>query len=138
MRTIVPSRLLKVALCADAAASGPIALLQLAAAPQLAELTGLPHALLVETGAFLVAYTVVLVVLALAPSVARALVLLIVAGNVAWGVAGVALLAGGTLAPSALGVAFVGLHVASVLAFAALEWAGLRRSAAAGRAGLAH
>ena len=64
MRLVIPSRVLKFALTADALASGAVAVLQLAAASQLHPLLQLSQALLVETGVFLVAYTLLLIVLA--------------------------------------------------------------------------
>ena len=129
MRTVSPSPLLKTALAADAAVSGAVGVLQLAAANLLGNLSGLPRALLVETGIFLVAYTVLLVALARSARVASAVVGALVLGNVAWAAACVALLAAGTFPLSGLGVAVVVVQALAVLAFAALEYAGLRRSA---------
>ena len=137
MRTIHPSPLLRGALIADAVVSGAAALLQLGAAGWLSALLALPRELLVETGAFLVVYAAMLVVIARSPGVWSVLIAIIVAGNVAWAVACVGLLLASTLAPSGLGVAFILLQTVAVLVFAALEYAGLRGSAPSARAGAA-
>ena len=128
MRTVYPSPLLKIALAADAAVSGAAAVLQLVAANWLSELLGVPRTLLVETGAFLLAYAILLVVLARSAGVWSVLVTIIVLGNVAWAVGCVGLLATGVLSPSALGVAFVLVQAIAVLIFAALEYRGLKIS----------
>lgn len=128
MNTIHPSPLLRNALLADAAASGAVAALQLAAGATLAPLLQLPQPLLLETGLFLVAYVVLLLVLARSPRVPAALVQLVIVGNVGWaiGAAAVAFV----FAPGALGLAFLLVHALTVLLFAGLERLGLRQSAA--------
>jgi hypothetical protein len=128
MRTVSPSPLLKTALAADAAVSGAAAVLQLAAADWLVGTLMLPRPLLVETGAFLVAYTILLVVLARSARLPAAVVATIVLGNVAWAVACVALVAAGAFPLTGLGVAFLIVQALAVLVFAALEYAGLKRS----------
>ena len=128
MRTIHPSPLLRTALVADAVVSGGAALLQLGAASWLAELLVLPRALLVETGGFLAAYTLLLVVLARSTRVWSAVVAVVVVGNVAWAAGCAALLVAGAVSPSALGVAFLAMQAVAVLVFAALEYLGVRAS----------
>ena len=56
----------------------------------------------------------------------RRLIGLVVAGNLAWAVGGVALLASGLGAQTALGVAWVLAQVVVVVALAQLQWMGLR------------
>jgi hypothetical protein len=131
MRTVVPSKLLRAALIADAIASGALALLQIAAAAPLAEWLQLPHDLVAESGAFLVAYTALLIVLAASGRVWPALIVLIVAGNVGWAIGCAALPAGGFVAPNALGVAYLAVQAVAVLVFAALQYFGLKSSSAA-------
>jgi hypothetical protein len=128
MSTIQPSSLLKKALIADAVVTGGVALLQVADSTFLSGLLSLPEPLVFESGLFLVAYTILLVVLARSTRVLSAIVTLIVIGNVSWALGCVALVAGNIVAPNALGLAFLTVQVVSVLAFAALEWAGLRAS----------
>lgn len=128
MKTVMSSKLLKTALTADAVVSGTVAALQLAAPEALSRLLVLPRPLLVETGVFLVAYTVLLIVLARGATVGSALIGVIVLGNVGWAVGCAALLATGAVAPSAPGMAFIVVQAAAVLVFAALEFAGLKAS----------
>lgn len=134
MLHVTPSPLLRRALLADAVVSGAVAALQLLATDALASLLGLPAALLTATGLFLVAYTGLLAWLASRRRMPAWLVATIVVGNVGWAAGGVALLAAGSSATTALGAGFVVLQVVAVLAFAALEYVGLRRSAPAAAA----
>ena len=134
MTTITPSPLLKWAFLADAGVSGAVALLQLGLSSRLAALLNLPALLLLGTGAFLVGYTVLLAVMARSAALWRPLVRLIVIGNAAWAVGCVVLIAAGTLAPGALGVAYLIVQAVTVLSFAGLQAMGL---AGSGRAATA-
>lgn len=134
MRTIHPSSLLRRAFVADAAASGLVALAQLADTSLLVRALGLPRGLLVETGLFLVLYALVLAALSRASRLPAALVRMIVAGNVAWALAAVALWAEGLVAPTGLGLAWLLAQAAATAVFAAWESAGLRASVAAAAA----
>jgi hypothetical protein len=125
---VTPSPLLRRALLADAVVSGGVAALQLLATDALASLLGLPASLLTATGLFLVAYTGLLAWLASRRRMPAWLVATIVIGNLGWAAGGVALLASGSTAATALGAGFVVLQVVAVLAFGALEYLGLRRS----------
>lgn len=131
MHTIQPSSLLKFAFAADAAISGAVALLQLLFPDELTRLLVLPRIVLVESGVFLIGYALLLAVLARSRALPRALVLALIFGNIGWA-AGCAYLAAASEA-SALGIGFVLIQAVTVLAFAALQWAGLARSAAAPR-----
>lgn len=128
MQTIQPNGFLRGALLADAAASSAAAMLQLALAAPLGELLRLPPSLLLGTGAFLVAYVALLIVLARSARVWPALIWAVVLGNVAWALACVGLVLSAQVHPSALGVAFLGVHVVAVLLFAWLEYRGLAES----------
>ena len=128
MRTVHPSPLLKTALVADAVVTGAAAVLQLTAASWLSELLALPRTLLIESGAFLVAYTVLLIVLARSTRVSSAVIATIVVGNIAWAAGCVGLLVTDALSPSGLGVAFVIMQTVAVLIFATLEYLGLKGS----------
>ncbi len=128
MRSIIPSRLLKQALAADALVSGSVAALQVTVPDTLSQLLLLPRGLLVETDVFLAAYALLLVVLSRSARLASALVMIVVLGNLGWA-AGCALLLGtGYLAPSALGIGFMFVQVVAVVMFAGLEYLGLRAS----------
>jgi hypothetical protein len=131
MTSIHPSRLLTFALRADAALSGSVATLQLLLTGWLADRLQLPHALLVQTGVFLVAYANLLLWLASRSQLAAAWIGMIIVGNLAWALACLGLWVSGAVSPSALGAGFLLVHAAAVLAFAGLEFRGLRRSARA-------
>jgi hypothetical protein len=125
-------------LVADAIVSGGVAVLQLAAASWLSELLELPRTLLVGTGAFLAAYTILLIVLARSTRVPPAIVAIIVLGNVGWAAGCAGLLVTDAPSPSGLGVFFVLVQALAVLVFAALEYAGLNASEpTAGRSAVA-
>lgn len=117
-------------LWADAASCLGCGAVQLAAP---AALFGLPQGLLLATGAFLVAYALVLGLVAARPRPPRPLVALCAAGNVAWAIGCGAALA--WLAPTAWGMAWVVLQAVAVLLLADLQWMGLRGTRA--RAGMA-
>ena len=137
MNSIQPSRFLKLTLRADALASGAVAALQLALASMLGELLQLPRALLVESGAFLVAYVIFLLWLAGRAQLHAGWIGLVIGGNVAWAFGCMALWGASVVSPSRIGLGFLLLHTITVLAFAFLEFKGLRMSRPAG-AQLAH
>ena len=126
MTSIHPSRFLRCALVADALACSALVVLQLSLPEQLAGYLQLPSVLLTGSGLFLAAYVGMLIVLASSKSVWKALVGLVVAGNVAWalGCLALALLAG----PSRLGIAYLVAQAVCVLVIARIEWLGLKRS----------
>ncbi|HZY20377.1 MAG TPA: hypothetical protein VFE82_18040 [Ramlibacter sp.] len=115
-------------LWADAASCLASGAVQLAALEALPALLGLPRALLLESGLFLLAYALVVGWVATRPQPPRALVALFAIGNAGWAVG--CALAVAWLAPTALGVAWVAMQAATVLVLADLQWLGLRRSAA--------
>lgn len=135
---ILPSPWLRRALWLDVAASAVLALLQLAGGERLARWTGLPQALLLETALFMLAWGLVLLWLAGGRGgrpVPAWCVRGVIAGNLAWAVA--ALATGlGLVAVSPAGWALIAVHAAGVLLFAALQRAGLARSAPQSDAGL--
>ena len=135
MHTIHPSRLLKVALLADALVSGAVALLQLLAGKLLAGLLALPAVLLLESGVFLVGYVTLLLVLATRRRLWSGLVWAVVIGNVGWAVGCLSLIPllplTGNAPASPLGIAFLLVQAVVVLAFALLQWRGWRASSGA-------
>jgi hypothetical protein len=138
MHAIHPSRLLRFALLTDALVSGAVALLQLLLPDLLSRLLLLPAPLLRYTGIFLVGYTVLLVLLARSGAIWTALLLVVAAGNVLWALGCAALPLAGMAAPSGLGTAYLWVQALAVLAFAAMQLAGLRSSAPARAAAHAH
>ena len=125
--TLPMSPTLKAALLADALVSGTVAMQQLAFTAPLAELTLLPAALLSGTGLFMVGYTALLLVLWRAPRVQTWLIRFIIAGNIGWALACLALLAGQVVPFNAWGEALVLVQAAGVLVLAAWEALGLKR-----------
>ena len=128
MHSVIPSSLLKKALAADAVVSGAVALLQLSMTDVLSRLLVLPRGLLVETGVFLMGYTLLLIVLARSARIWPALIVMIVLGNAGWAAGCAVLLGAGYLQPNAPGLAFIAAQAAAVLVFAGLEYLGLRYS----------
>jgi hypothetical protein len=112
----------------DALASGGLGVLLAAAGGLLTDPLGLPTALLVPTGLFLVAYAGWLWYLATRPAVSPAAVRVVIAGNLLWIVASVTLVVAGWFSPTALGVGFVLAQAAAVAGFVAGQYAGLRRA----------
>jgi hypothetical protein len=129
MTHVLPSRLLRAALLIDAAASGALGVLQVAATAMMVRLLGLAPEIVLGSGLFFLVYAAVLVVLARSATVPRALVMLVAAGNAGWALGCVAMAA---LYPglTSLGVGYLLLQAAAVLAFAVLQALGLARSSA--------
>jgi len=125
------STLLRRALLADAIFSGVSALAMTLDAGLLAPLLQLPEALLRETGLFLIAYTALVGWLATRPTIARALVVLVVAGNAVWTLASFALLLSGAVNPNVFGEIVVVAQALATGIFAELQYMGMRRSGAA-------
>jgi len=123
------STLLRRALLADAIFSGVSALAMTLDAGLLASQLQLPEALLRETGLFLIAYTALVGWLATRPSLPRAIVMVVVAGNAAWTLASIALLFSGAVSPNLLGEIVVIAQAIATGVFAELQYIGLRRSA---------
>jgi hypothetical protein len=120
--------LLRRALQADAIFSGASALLLSFGADALAPMLHLPEALLRETGLFLIAYTALVGWLGTRPSLPKALVAIVVAGNAAWTIASIALLFSGWVTPNLLGDVLVAAQAIAVGVFAELQYVGWRRS----------
>lgn len=119
--------LLRLALLADAAASGAMSVLLAAGADPLAAWFGLPVALLREVGLVLIPYAGLLIYLAGKQATPRLPAQLIVTGNVLWVIGSIALLISGLIAPTALGMAFVIAQALIVAILAELQVMGLKR-----------
>ncbi|WP_226363534.1 hypothetical protein [Pseudonocardia abyssalis] len=118
---------LRLALRIDAAASGALGVLSLAAAPLLVDVLGPPAPVLVGVGAFLVVFAAGLLVLASRRSIPRPAAWTVVLGNAGWVVASVLAVVLGGEALTGLGVAVVLVQAVAVAVFADLQWLGLRR-----------
>lgn len=128
---IHPSLFLRRALLADAIFSGVSAVGLTLGAGMLASLLNLPEALLRETGLFLVAYAIFVGWLGTRASLAKALVLIVVAGNAAWTLASIWLLFSGMVSPNPLGEIVVVAQAIATGIFAELQYIGLRKSGSA-------
>lgn len=122
------SRSPRAAPSALACASGS-AWVYLAAAAIFGRLFGLSAGLLYPVGAFLVVFAATLLLLASRPTVSRPAVAVVIALNIAWVAASVEVLVAGWFPLTALGVALVVAQAVVVAGFAALQIAGLRRTA---------
>lgn len=129
MRFVVPSPLLRNVLIVDAAFSGASGVTLAAAAAPLAGLTGLPHALVLGAGVFLMPYALFVGSLGLRAMLPRGLVWFVVAGNALWVVESLVTLA--QTAPTQLGVAAIIAQATVVAAIAAGQAIGLKQSSPA-------
>jgi hypothetical protein len=121
-------RLLRLALRLDAAASGALGLLALAAASPLTGLLGPTAGMLRGTGAFLVAYALALVLIAARPVIPRPAAWAVVIGNSLWVLGSVGALIAGRDTFTTLGTVVVLAQAVAVAVFADLQWLGLRRA----------
>jgi uncharacterized membrane protein YdcZ (DUF606 family) len=114
---------------ADALSCVACGLLQVVFTGQMAQLSGLPQALLAYTGEFLLVYAAVVAFISTRDPLPRPLVWLLLAGNLGWAIACALLLLSGRVAPSMLGTAYVVAQALTVAVLAELQFFGLRRSA---------
>ena len=126
-------RLLRRSLLLDAVASGAMGVLLAAGGALLDDPLGIPAAVLVPVGGFLLAYAAGLWLLGSRPRPSHAAVRVVVAGNLLWVAASVVAVVAGWWTPTGAGTAFLLLQAAAVAVFAELQVTGLRqaRSAAA-------
>src|SRR5262245_65130316 len=101
---IHPSSFLRRALIADAIFSGVAALGFSFGAGAFASLFNMPEVFLREVGLFLIAYAAFVGWLGTRQSTMKALVLIVIAGNVAWTLGSIALLFSGGVSPNLLGM----------------------------------
>jgi uncharacterized membrane protein len=114
---------------ADALSCVACGVLQVVFTSQMAQLLGLPEALLAYTGEFLLVYAAVVAFISTRDPLPRPLVWLLLAGNLGWAIACALLLLSGRVAPSMLGTAYVVAQALTVAVLAELQFFGLRRSA---------
>ncbi|HEX5777673.1 MAG TPA: hypothetical protein VFY21_02430 [Xanthobacteraceae bacterium] len=127
MTFTMPSNLLRLALIADAIASGVTGLLMFAGAALLTGLLGLPEELLRYAGLVLLPFAAFVAFIGTRTDIPRAAAGTVVVVNFAWVAASVALLVSGTVMPTMLGYAFVLAQALAVGVLAELQWIGLRR-----------
>jgi hypothetical protein len=102
-----------------------------AGAGPLQRLTGLPANLLIPAGLALLPYAAYLVWAATRRTLPRAAIWVPIVLNVLWAVDCAIVAFGGAFAPSAIGLVFIAVQAVTVLAFADLEFIGLRRASQA-------
>ncbi|MBX3493077.1 MAG: hypothetical protein KF899_08960 [Parvibaculum sp.] len=124
---IVNSISARQAVLADAAASGAMAALFVAASGLVAQLTGLPAGFLFWVGIAFLPWVAALVLIGRAEPPAAGAVEAVIAGNALWVVASIAVLVLGVFDLNALGVAFVIAQAAAVAILAELQFLGVRR-----------
>jgi hypothetical protein len=124
-------RFLRLALFADAVASGATGLLLIAGAGFLESWLGLPVSLMRESGLVLIPYVAFVAWLTTRRATAVWNVEAVILCNAAWTLASVGLLFSGYVAPTLLGTAFVVAQAAAVALFGLLQYAGLRYANAA-------
>lgn len=101
--------------------------LQVALAPRMAGWLALPQPLVAYTGEFLLAWAALVFLISTRQPIPRGAVWLLIAGNLAWGLACVALLLGNAVQPSALGIGYIMLQALAVGLMAELQFISLRR-----------
>lgn len=124
------SNFMRNVLVADAISCLGSGALQVGFTGAMAGLLGLPAPLLMATGLFLLVYGAFVGWLSTRRPAPRAIVWLLVVGNLGWAAGCLALLAGGFVAPTTLGVAWVVIQALTVTVLAQLQWLGLRASSA--------
>jgi hypothetical protein len=121
--------LLRLALKADAAITALNAVAYLAAFAVLDGWLGVPAALLVAVGAFLLAFAAFVGRLATRPAMPRAAVAGVIAANAIWVVDSVIVLAVDAFSPTLAGQVVIGVQAVGVAGLATLQSLGLRRAA---------
>jgi len=133
MSVFAHPRFLPTVFLADAGSGAAMALLHLASAGALAGWLGLPASLVSGSGLLLLPYVALAGYLASCEPVPRPLAWLLAAGNLAWALACLGLLAGaGGFSPGPLGSAYLLVQAAAVGGLAGLQGLGLRRAPAHG------
>ena len=128
---ITTSRFLRLVLFADAATCFASALLMIFGSTVLGNLLEMPPKLFSYAGISLLPFTVGLVYMMSREHLSPAVVWTVIVLNVLWTVDSFLILATGWITPNELGYAFVGAQALAVAMFAGLEYAGLKKSAAA-------
>ena len=127
---IQPSVFLRRALVADALVSAVVGAVMALGANALQGLLNIPSALLMPAGLALFPYAAYLLWLATRPAVPRAAVRVPIVLNLLWAIECMLFAVNANPSPTLLGEAFIASQVMAVLAFAGLEFIGLRRACA--------
>jgi hypothetical protein len=124
----VDGDLLRLALTADAAATGSMGLGFVVASPLLDSWLGLPTGVLAVTGALLAVYAALVLRLATRPAMLRAAVAGVIAANALWAIDTLILVALDGFSPTTAGQVVIAVQAVGSAAFAALQYVGLRRA----------
>ncbi len=127
MSIFASPRFLRNVLIADAASGAASALLHLLGAGLLGGLLGLPHGVLVMSGALLLVFVALAAYIAASNPIPRALVSMLIAANWAWVVASAVVFFMNSGTVTLLGQAYIAVQAVAVAALAELEWLALRR-----------
>lgn len=122
-----PARRLRQFLALDAVVTGSNGLGYLLLAGPLESLLGVSADLLRPIGAFLLAFGVLLAVVALRSNISRVATVSIIAGNALWTIASLLALVTGSLTPTVLGGIWVATQAVVVAGFATAQAWALRR-----------
>ena len=120
--------LLRLALKLDAGVTALNGVAYLAGFALLDDALGVPPALLIGVGAFLLAFAAFVARLGMSETPNRAAVICVIAANVLWAIDSVLLLAADGFTPTLAGQVVIGVQAAGVAGLAALQYAGLRRA----------
>lgn len=134
MKAFVVTPFLRGVLLADAGATAVTALAMTFAAPALADVLHLPRTLLLVAGLVLMPYAGLVGYFATRERLQPSSIWSLIVCNVLWAIDCAALAFSGWVTPSTLGYAFIVAQVIVVVAFAELQYVGLRRSTASSRA----
>ena len=127
---MILSTFLKRVLTLDAASCLAMGLLLTLGAGALAPMFGIDRQIVGGAGLALIPVGLFILWLGTRQAAAPAFVYLVIAGNIAWSVESVVLIANADkITP--LGIAFVGVQAAAVAGLSLLEWIGVRRTRAA-------
>jgi hypothetical protein len=126
--TTRPTPFLRRVLMLDAAATGATGLLMTFFASTLTGLLAIPGGLLFYAGLILLPYALLVAWLARRHTLPRWAIWAVIVTNVLWAIDSVLLAMSGWIEPNALGLAFIIMQALVVVAFAELQYVGLRRA----------
>jgi hypothetical protein len=134
MNAFPVSPFLRKVLLADAGATAVTAIAMTFGASALSDILRLPAMLLLAAGLVLVPYAALVAYLATRERLRSTVLWTLIACNVLWALECTLLAFAGWVAPSALGSAFLVAQAVVVIAFAELQYVGLRRATASNAA----
>ncbi|HET7793040.1 MAG TPA: hypothetical protein VFL64_06610 [Rhizobacter sp.] len=128
MSQVLVSRFVRNVLLADAGVSAAAGAVMVLGGAALQALLGLPGSLLLPAGLFLFGYAAALAWLSRRERLPRAVMWVLVLGNVVWAADCGLIAFGAGFAPTTWGQALLGVQIVAVLVFAELQFVCLRRA----------